>query len=74
MSNKNLNLLIKRLCNLLTIKSIISLSLLFVFCYLTFKQLEVPEQLASVFGYVVAFFLGTQTKDKSTEDDNKEDS
>lgn len=70
-SQSNKDLIVKRLTNLITVKSLISLSLLFVFCYLTFNQIEVPKALESTFGYVIAFFLGSQTN-KSNSEDNKE--
>lgn len=63
-------LVVRRLLNLITIKSIISLALLFVFCYLTFNRYDVPNQLESTFGYVIAFFLGTQSSKTSLKGDN----
>jgi Na+/H+ antiporter NhaC len=65
------SLIIKRLTNLITVKSIISLSLLFVFCYLTFNQYDIPKTLESTFGYVIAFFLGSQSSDSIKSTDNK---
>lgn len=59
-NENNKALIVKRVTNLFTVKSIISLSLLFVFCYLTYNQYEVPQVLESTFGYVIAFFLGSQ--------------
>jgi Na+/H+ antiporter NhaC len=67
-------LIIKRLTNLITVKSLISLSLLFVFCYLTYNQYEIPKTLESTFGYVIAFFLGSQTSDTIKNSDSKDTS
>lgn len=69
MDKNMINLIVKRITNLITVKSIISLALLFVFCYLTFNQLPVPEELASVFGYVIAFFLGSQMSKDSNKNE-----
>lgn len=64
-----INLIIRRLTNLITVKSIISLSLLFVFCYLVYHQVEIPEPLQSTFGYVIAFFLGSQSNKNDKKDE-----
>ena len=71
LSNDNKDLIIKRITNLITIKSIISLSLLFVFCYLIMHQIEIPESLETVFGYVIMFFLGSQVGRKEDKEINK---
>lgn len=52
----------KRLDKLLTVKSIVTLMLSMVFCYLSIKGVITPEHFMTVFTVVIAFYFGTQTK------------
>ena len=54
--------LIKRICNLLTIKSIVTLVLTAVFAVLTVRGDVSPEQLLTVFTVVIGFYFGTQAE------------
>lgn len=52
--------LIKRISNLFSIKSIITLGLIGSFVYLICNQLEVPDTLTNILTTVVGFYFGTQ--------------
>lgn len=52
--------LITRLTNLLTVKSLITLSLLALFSYLTANCLAVSPEFYELFKMVVIFYFGTQ--------------
>lgn len=55
----------KRLANLLTIKSIVTLALTIAFVYLAFKGTITAELFMSIFTMVIGFYFGTQaTKEK----------
>lgn len=51
---------IKRLTNLLTIKSLVTLILTGVFAYLSATGHVTPDQFLTVFTVVIAFYFGTQ--------------
>lgn len=53
--------LVKRVCNLLTIKSLVTLSLTAVFAVLTLNGHVSADQFLTVFTVVIAFYFGTQT-------------
>ena len=53
--------LYKRLGNLLTIKSIVTLILTGVFAYLTCSGGVAADQFLTVFTVVIAFYFGTQS-------------
>ena len=51
----------KKLANLLNVKSIISILLTLVFCWITITVLVTAELLITIFATVIAFYFGTQT-------------
>lgn len=53
----------KRLTNLLTIKSIVTLVLTFVFAYLGVTGKVKPEMIIAIYTTIIGFYFGTQTKD-----------
>lgn len=55
----------KRLSNLLTIKSMVTLILTAVFAYLTCGGQVSAEEFLTVFTVVIAFYFGTQTERSS---------
>ena len=59
--------LYKRLGNLLTIKSLVTLILTAVFAYLTCTGGVTAEQFLTVFTVVIAFYFGTQAEKRSQE-------
>jgi len=56
-----MNDLKKRLANLLTIKSLVTLALTLLFSILAFRG-NIPEEVSSVFYTVIGFYFGTQAK------------
>lgn len=59
--------LIERLTNLLSVKSIISLLLTLVFCYLALIGMIAAELFIPIFTTVIAFYFGTQIEKKNQE-------
>ena len=57
----------ERLSKLLTVKSIVTLLLTLVFCYLSVTGVITAELFMTVFTVVVAFYFGTQAEKKSSE-------
>lgn len=57
-----MELLYKRLANLLCVKSIVTLILTGVFAYMTTNGLVSGEQFLTVFTVVIAFYFGTQAQ------------
>jgi hypothetical protein len=55
----------ERLSKLLTIKSIVTLLLTLVFCYLSVTGIIPAELFMTVFTVVVAFYFGTQSEKKN---------
>lgn len=59
--------LIKRLGNLLTVKSLVTITLTAVFAYLAVTGHVTTEQFLTVFTVVIAFYFGTQAKKADKE-------
>ena len=58
----------KRLANLLTVKSIVTMILTLVFAYLSLIRLVSADQFLTVFTVVIGFYFGTQAeKNQKTE-------
>lgn len=55
----------ERFGKLLSVKSIVTLCLLIVFCYLSAIQVISAELFMSVFTMVISFYFGTQTEKAS---------
>lgn len=60
--------MIERLAKLLTIKSIVTLALTFVFCYLSAVGTIASELFMTVFTVVISFYFGTQHERKIDND------
>ena len=56
-----MELLKKRLANLLCVKSIVTIVLTLVFAYMAIRGVVTSEQYLTVFTVVIAFYFGTQT-------------
>ena len=54
----------ERINKLLTIKSIVTILLTIVFCYLSIIGQITPPQFMTVFGTVIVFYFGTQAGKK----------
>lgn len=52
---------IKRLCKLLSVKSIVTITLAVVFSVLAVTDRVTPDQFMTIFSMVTAFYFGTQT-------------
>lgn len=57
----------ERLAKLLNIKSIISLIMTVVFCYLAIVGIISAEIFAPIFTTIIAFYFGTQVEKKNQE-------
>ena len=60
-----MELLKKRLANLLCVKSIVTIVLTGVFAYMTVMGQVSAEQFLTVFTVVIAFYFGTQVEKKA---------
>ena len=67
-----MELLKKRLANLLCVKSIVTLVLTGVFAYMTVAGNVGADQFLTVFSVVIAFYFGTQSVKKETQVTEKE--
>lgn len=56
-----MNDLKKRLANLLTIKSLVTLIITIVFSVLAFKGI-IPEEVNTIYLIIIGFYFGTQAK------------
>lgn len=63
-----MNLIQKRLANLLTVKSIVTVVLTAVFAYLACGGKVSTDQFLTVFSVVIAFYFGTQVERKAVSD------
>lgn len=57
----------ERLSKLLTVKSIVTILLTLVFCYLSIIQVISPELFMQTFAVIIAFYFGTQHEKKNNE-------
>ena len=57
----------ERFAKLLTIKSIVTILLTLVFCYLSVTGVIAAELFMTVFTVVIAFYFGTQAEKKTKE-------
>lgn len=56
----------ERFAKLIDVKSIITILLTIVFCYLSIKGKISPEMFMTVFTVVIAFYYGTQAAKKNS--------
>lgn len=62
-----MELLKKRLANLLCVKSIVTIVLTLVFAYMAIRGVVTSEQYLTVFTVVIAFYFGTQAARKEEQ-------
>ena len=67
-----MELLKKRLANLLCVKSIVTIVLTFVFAYMTVIGGVSADQFLTVFTVVIAFYFGVQAEKKAAQAEQKE--
>jgi uncharacterized membrane protein len=58
---------LKNLANLIKVKTIITILLTIVFCYLAITGAVAAELFMTIFTVVIGFYFGTQTEKKSQE-------
>ena len=63
-----MELLKKRLANLLTVKSIVTIVLTVVFAWLAVNGRVSTDQFLTVFTVVIAFYFGTQVEKRNQEE------
>lgn len=51
----------ERLMKLLTVKSIVTIALTIVFCWLSVKNVLTGQEFLTIFTTVIAFYFGTQS-------------
>lgn len=61
----------ERLAKLFTVKSIVTILLTLVFCYLSIIKVIPYDTFMTVFSVVIAFYFGTQHEKQNTSDQNK---
>ena len=66
-----MELLKKRLANLLCVKSIVTVILTAVFAYMTVIGAVTGDQFLTVFTVVIAFYFGTQAEKKAQGEEGK---
>ena len=66
-----MDLIVKRVANLLCVKSIVTIVLTGVFAYETVTGHVSTDQLLTVFSVVVAFYFGVQAEKKATQVEQK---
>lgn len=59
--------ILENLAKLIDVKSIITISLVSVFCYLTVASKDIPQFFSSILTVVLSFYFGTQYQKKLTE-------
>lgn len=64
--------LLKKLSNLINVKTIVTLLLTIVFCVLALKGIINEEQFLVIFTTVIAFYFGTQHEKKNNENKEQE--
>ena len=65
--------IVKRIGNLLTVKSIVTIMLAIVFSILALNGVVSSEQYMTIFSVVIGFYFGTQYDKKNTDDiENKQ--
>ena len=68
-----MELLKKRLANLLCVKSIVTITLTGVFSYMTVTGHVSSDQFLTVFTVVIAFYFGVQAEKKANQLEHKEE-
>ena len=63
-----MELLKKRLTNLLCVKSIVTIILTCVFAYMAVTGQVTPDQYMTIFTVVIAFYFGVQSEKKATKE------
>lgn len=62
----------KKIAKLIDVKSITTLSVVFVFCYLNMIGKVIPDNFMQIFTVIIAFYFGTQTQKKEQQQEQGE--
>lgn len=65
--------IIKRLANLLSVKSLVTLVLTCVFAYMATTN-QISQDFMTIYAVIIAFYFGTQSQKVQDAVDNREDS
>lgn len=65
---------LKKLAALIDVKSIVTISLVAVLCWITLKQMPVPELFSTALMLVLGFFFGKGSQQSNNEIQNKTES
>ena len=63
---------IKRMANLLSVKSIVTLTLTAVFAYLSIKN-QINQDFMTIYAVIIAFYFGTQSQKVQEVLENKDE-
>ena len=58
----------EKLTKLLAVKSIVTIALTVVFCYLSVARVILPDVFMTVFSVIIAFYFGTQYEKQNHEE------
>lgn len=58
----------EKLTKLLAVKSIVTIALTVVFCYLSVARVILPDVFMTVFSVIIAFYFGTQHEKQNHEE------
>lgn len=61
----------EKLCKLIDVKSLVTLTLTGVFAYMNIKGLEVPETFKTIYVMIIGFYFGTQATKNVRKSVNK---
>ena len=59
----------ERLCKLIDVKSLVTLTLTGVFAYMNITGIDVPENFKTVYIMIIGFYFGTQANKRSEKDE-----
>lgn len=59
--------LLKRLANLMSVKSLVTIALTIVFCIMAYKQ-TISQDFMTIYSVVIAFFFGAQSTKTTNQD------
>lgn len=60
-----------KFAKLVDVKSIVTITLTFVFCYLSIRKYVTPDQFLTIYSVVVSFFFGVKVGQDSGQDRSK---
>lgn len=58
----NKSFIIRRIGNLLAVKSLVTIAFTATYCYLLICQLEIPESFQNIYLMIIGFYFGSQAE------------